>query len=252
MTVITNGYTAENGRQSSGLIRIVTKSGTNQLRGSGWYNARRDEWNANDYFRKKQGAEKPFFEVNISGYSIGGPVVIPKLIDSRSSEKKFFFFLSQEFVDDVRPTSVVRTNLPTAAERAGDFSQTRITNGTIQPIIDPRTGQPFPGNIIPQNRISSDGPADAQPAADAQRRHQPAGRPAVDLERRAGCAADSQAHELRHAHRCGAEPGQRASASRALFDRDDTHRYNRVAPGIGSVNNMFPGYLRHGHAHARC
>ena len=56
VTVITNGYTAENGRQSSGLIRIVTKSGTNQLRGSGWYNARRDEWNANDYFRKKQGA----------------------------------------------------------------------------------------------------------------------------------------------------------------------------------------------------
>ena len=51
VTVITNGYTAENGRQSSGLISIVTKSGTNQIKGSGWYNARRDEWNANDYFR---------------------------------------------------------------------------------------------------------------------------------------------------------------------------------------------------------
>ena len=147
MTVITNGYTAENGRQSSGLIRIVTKSGTNQIRGSGWYNARRDEWNANDYFRKKQGAEKPFFEVNISGYSIGGPIVIPKLVDSRSSEKKFYFFLSQEFVDDVRPTSVVRTNLPTAAERAGDFSQTPHHRTATHPsrILDPRHGSAVPG-----------------------------------------------------------------------------------------------------------
>jgi hypothetical protein len=50
---ITSGYTAENGRQSSGLISIVTKSGTNQYRGSAWYNARRDEWNKNEYFRIK-------------------------------------------------------------------------------------------------------------------------------------------------------------------------------------------------------
>ena len=62
VTVITSGYTAENGRQSSGLIRIVTKSGTSQLKGSAWYNARRDQWNSNEYLRKKQGAEKPFFE----------------------------------------------------------------------------------------------------------------------------------------------------------------------------------------------
>ena len=47
-----------------------------------------------------------------------------------------------------------RTNLPTALERAGDFSQTRITNGTIQPIIDPQTGQQFPNNVIPADRIS--------------------------------------------------------------------------------------------------
>jgi hypothetical protein len=115
--------------------------------------ARRDEWNANEYLRKKQGAEKPFFEVNISGYSLGGPVVIPKLIDSRTSDKKLYFFVSQEFVDDIRPTTILRTNLPTAAELNGDFSQTRLPNGTIQPIIDPRTGRAFPGNIIPKERI---------------------------------------------------------------------------------------------------
>ena len=240
VTVITNGYTAENGRQSSGLIRIVTKSGTNQLRGSGWYNARRDEWNANDYFRKKQGAEKPFFEVNVSGYSIGGPVVIPKLLDNR--DRKVFFFLSQEFVDDVRPTSVVRTNLPTEAERRGDFSQTRNPNGTIQPIIDPLTGQQFPGNIIPQNRISSMG----------QRMLGLLPMPNGIVNQQAGqqwTSNDAQDVQPIHKRRnfvtridAILTDAQRLSA-RAMFDRDDHTRYNRVAPGIGSVNNMFPGDL---------
>jgi hypothetical protein len=242
VTVITNGYTAENGRQSSGLIRIVTKSGTNQLKGSAWYNARRDEWNANDYFRVKQGAARPFFEVNVSGYSIGGPVVIPKLLDSRTSEKKLFFFLSQEFVDDVRPTTVVRTNLPTAAERMGDFSQTRIPNGTIQPILDPLTGQPFPGNIIPANRINPMG----------QRMLNLLPMPNGILNRQAGQEwTSNDAQDVQPIHKrtnfvtridAIISQSQRVSM-RAMFDRDDHTRYNRVAPGIGSVNNMFPGDL---------
>ncbi len=242
VTVITNGYTAENGRQSSGLIRIVTKSGTNQLRGSGWYNARRDEWNANDYFRKKQGAPKAFFEVNVSGYSVGGPVVIPKLLDSRSSDKKVFFFLSQEFVDDVRPTSVVRTNLPTAAERMGDFSQTRNPNGTIQPIIDPLTGQPFPGNIIPLNRINPMG----------QRMLNLLPAPNGIINQQAGQQwTSNDAQDVQPIHkrtnfvtRIDAVLSQSHRVSgRAFMDRDDHTRFNRVAPGVGSVNNMFPGNL---------
>ena len=242
VTVITNGYTAENGRQSSGLIRIVTKSGTNQLRGSGWYNARRDEWNANDYFRKKQGAEKPFFEVNLSGYSIGGPVVIPKLVDSRSSARKFYFFLSQEFVDDVRPTSVVRTNLPTAAERMGDFSQTRNPNGSLQVLIDPDTGLPFPGNIIPQNRINSMG----------QKMLNLLPMPNGVINQQAGqqwTSNDAQDVQPIHKRRnfvtridAVLSDAQRVSM-RMMFDRDDHTRYNRVAPGVGSVNNLFPGDL---------
>ncbi len=242
VTVITNGYTAENGRQSSGLIRIVTKSGTNQLRGSGWYNARRDEWNANEYFRKKQGAAKAFFEVNVSGYSIGGPVVIPKLLDSRSSEKKVYFFLSQEFVDDVRPTSVVRTNLPTAAERMGDFSDTRIPNGTVQPILDPRTGLQFPGNIIPRDRISPMG----------QRMLNLLPMPNGIINQQAGQQFTSNdAQDVQPIHKrtnfvtridAVLSSSQRVSM-RAMFDRDDHTRFNRVAPGIGSVNNMFPGDL---------
>src|SRR5262245_46378070 len=152
--VIANGFTAENGRNNGGLISMTTKSGTSTFRGSGWYNARRDRWNANDYFRKAQNLPKPLYRVNISGYSFGGPVILPKVLDSPTSERKLFFLASQEDTDDAPPSSVVRSNRPTAKERAGDFSETRITNGTIQPIIDPQTGLQFTGNIIPANRIN--------------------------------------------------------------------------------------------------
>jgi hypothetical protein len=155
--VIANGYTAENGRNNGGLISIVTKSGTSTLKGSGWYNGRRDRFNSNDYFRKASDLPKPLYRINISGYSVGGPVVIPGVIDSRGQgggRRKLYFFASQEYTDDARPTATSRANMPTALEKVGDFSQTRITNGTIQPIIDPLTGLPFPGNVIPANRIS--------------------------------------------------------------------------------------------------
>src|SRR5439155_420766 len=153
--VIANGYTAENGRNSGGLISVVTKSGTSTLKGSGWYNGRRDRFNANDYFHKSTNLPKPLYRVNISGYTVGGPVVIPGLLDSRGKggSRKLYFFASQEYTDDARPTTTTRANLPTALERAGDFSQTRITNGTIQPIIDPRTG--FVDNNVPGLVLSS-------------------------------------------------------------------------------------------------
>jgi hypothetical protein len=243
VTVITSGYTAENGRQSSGLIRIVTKSGTSQLKGSAWYNARRDQWNANEYLRKRQGAEKPFFKVNISGYSIGGPVVIPKLIGN--GEKKLFFFLSQEFVDDIRPTAIVRTNLPTALERNGDFSQTRLPNGDIQPITDPLTGQPFPGNIIPASRINQMG----------QQMLNLLPMPNGILNQQSGQQwTSNDARDTTPIHKrkdlvmrvdAVLSSSQRASV-RALFDRDDSITFNRVAPGIGSHNNVFPGDLMTG------
>src|SRR5215218_1609819 len=148
--VIANGYTAENGRNNGGVISMVTKAGTNQLRASGWYNGRRDRFNENDYFREATNQAKQLYRVNISGYSVGGPVVIPGLVDSRrAGGKKFYFFGSQEYTDDARPTSTTRANMPTGLEYNGDFSATRVTAGTIQPIIDPITGQQFPGNRIP-------------------------------------------------------------------------------------------------------
>src|SRR6185436_1099508 len=253
VNVITSGYTAENGRQASGLIRITTKSGTNQLRGSGWYNARRDEWNKNDYLREQAGTAKPFFAVNIGGYSLGGPVVIPGVLDSRRSQKKVYFFASQEYTDDLRPQDVTRTNLPTDLERRGDFSQTRITNGSFQPILDPLTGQQFPGNVIPAANSSPDcGVKFSCMNPLGQRMLNLLPTPNGVLDQTAGQQwTSNDARDVTPLHvrkntviRIDTQlsEAQRFSV-RALFDRDDSTTFNRVAPGIGSVNNMFPGNL---------
>ena len=152
--VISSGYTAENGRAVGGLISFTTKSGTNQFKVSTSYNARRDRFNSKDYFRIVNNQPKPVYDVNIYGYTFGGPAVIPGLVDSRKATKKLFFFVSQEFTSDTRPTSTLRSNLPTALERSGDFSKTFQTSGALQVITDPETKNPFPGNVIRPERIS--------------------------------------------------------------------------------------------------
>ena len=129
--VITSNATAEYGRSSGAQVALVTKSGTNQLRASAYYNGRRDRFNENDYFRKASGQAKPLYRVNISGYSIGGPVIIPKVHDSRTATRKVFFFFSQDVLARTDPGGLQERRMPTELERRGDFSQTFDTNGSL-------------------------------------------------------------------------------------------------------------------------
>ncbi len=156
--VLTSGYQAEYGRSSGLQITAVTKSGSNQLHGSGYGIFTNTGWNSRAWTTQKNGDTPVFSHLNTYGYTVGGPVVIPKIYNGRN---KFFFFYAHEF----RPQSVLsnggnvnRLRLPTAAERAGDFSQSRDQNGNlIASILDNTTGNPFPGNIIPQNRLYAPG-----------------------------------------------------------------------------------------------
>ena len=179
--VISNGYTAENGRNNGGLINVVTKSGTNPFKGSGWYNGRRDQFNANDYFRIINNTAEAALRHQHLRLQLRRTGDHPEGVSTAAPRpEEVYFFFSQEFTDDGRPTSRRALNLPTALERNGDFSQTRITNGTgprlfSRPIIDPLTGNQFPGNIIPAaGRRAAASPQLHQPAraGDAQ----PAGR----------------------------------------------------------------------------
>ncbi len=246
--VIANGYTAENGRNNGGLINVVTKSGTNIFKGSAWYNGRRDRFNALDYFRKVNKQAKPLYELNISGYGFGGPMVIPGLIDSRKANKKTYFFVSQEYTKDARPTVTTRSNLPTALERAGDFSQTRQSNsnpainGTLQPIIDPRTGVQFPGNVIPADRINVLGQKmlNLLPAPNGILNLQ------AGEEWTSNSAFDKTPEHSRtnNVVRIDQVFTDKTRASfKLLKDRDDTWSYSNFTPSSGHVANNAPGIV---------
>ena len=138
--ILTQGYQAEYGRSSGLQITAVTKSGTNRFRGSVYDIQTDSDWNANSWVNVKNGDPKPVNKSKTLGYSIGGPVGKP------GGNNKLFFFYSHEY----RPTNnainngnPIRLRVPTALERAGDFSQTRDNTGALFNLIrDASTGLP--------------------------------------------------------------------------------------------------------------
>jgi hypothetical protein len=157
MRVLTNGYQAEYGRQSGGTMNVITKSGGRDFHGSGHWDHRHEDLNANTFFNNRQGVQRPLYRYMIAGYSLGGPVYIPRKWNT--DKRRLFFFISQEFTQIAQPTATIMSNLPTAAERKGDFSNTRNAAGQIISILNPTTGTPFPGNVVPQNMIDPTGQA---------------------------------------------------------------------------------------------
>ncbi len=76
--VLTSNYQAEFGRNAGGAIQVVTKSGTQTFHGSGWWTHRNEDLNANDFFNNITGLPRSRYRFNIAGWSLGGPVFIPK------------------------------------------------------------------------------------------------------------------------------------------------------------------------------
>lgn len=132
--VLLSNYQAEYGRSSGGTINTVIKSGGKAFHGGAYYFLRNEALNANEFFRNRDRLPKPQYRFNYPGYFLGGPVTIGKFNKSR---EKLFFFWSQEFLPRKYPTSLQRRTFPTAAERAGDFSDSRDQNGALIPIMDP-------------------------------------------------------------------------------------------------------------------
>ena len=135
--VLTSGYQAEYGRSSGMQITAVTKSGTNRFHGSIYDIERRSDWNANSRTNILNGDPKTPFEQREWGFSVGGPVGKP------GGENKIFFFYAQEFQPRVGGGNIVRHRMPTALERAGDFSQSTDNRGEPFNLIrDASTGLP--------------------------------------------------------------------------------------------------------------
>lgn len=163
VTILASTYVAETGPNPGASIRMVTKSGTRDFHGSLYYYKRHRQFNANDFFVNRQGIQPFPYRLTTAGFTVGGPVYIPRLFNR--DRNKLFFFYNTEITRSVQPAgqtssaapAVLQYTTPTALERAGNFSQSLDTNGKLLVIKDPTTGLPFQNNIIPSNRINANG-----------------------------------------------------------------------------------------------
>jgi hypothetical protein len=141
--VLTSSYGAQYGRNGSGTVETVTKSGTSAFHGDVFEFVRNDDFNANNYFTNAAGEGRPEYRKNDYGYTIGGPVYIPGHYNTHKD--KTFFFWSQEWRKELVPGQIFDQLVPSAAERTGNFSD--VCPGVDCPHM--ANGSPFPNNQVP-------------------------------------------------------------------------------------------------------
>ncbi len=137
-TVQQNSVDAEFGHSAGGIAVVTMKSGTNEIRGSAYYYGRSPGLNAISDRMTTKHNENPYWN---AGATLGMPL----------KKNKLFMFAVFEKIGNVQAQGLNYT-LPTALERAGDFSQSLTKAGQPRVIYDPLTHKPFPGNVIPRDR----------------------------------------------------------------------------------------------------
>lgn len=153
--VLTNAQQAEFGRSSGAQINVVTKSGTQDFHGTGYWFHRHEGLNANTWRNNMDGRQRQLYRYNYAGFNVGGPAYIPGKFNT--NKDKFFFFIGHEWQNQLSPNGLRNVTVPTQAQRNGDYSATREADGRPVIIRDPLTNAAFPNNRIPANRISADG-----------------------------------------------------------------------------------------------
>ena len=161
--VLSGSYSSEYGFNSGAQMIIVTRSGTNDFHGSAFEFVRNNVFDAENYFQNyftPPGAprlKKDSLRQNQFGGVLTGPVLIPKLYNGRNQT---FFMVNYEKRIRRQSGLAQQANHPPTAFRRGDFSallNRRSASGAALPaiqIVDPLTGAPFAGNIIPESRIA--------------------------------------------------------------------------------------------------
>ena len=159
--ILTADYSPEFGRSSGGQIRITSKTGTQEFHGSAYEYVRNTIFNANPWQRNAvpatEGVTAPI-HYNQFGYNIGGPVYIPNHFNTNKT--RMFFYWGEEWTRYIFTDSNTLT-VPTLKMRTGDFSElldpSNFFYGKAVQLVDPKTGAPFPGNIIPAAGSSTTG-----------------------------------------------------------------------------------------------
>jgi len=149
VNIATNNFDADTGMAAGAAQTVITKSGTNNLRGSAFLFWNKDSFNTNTFFNEYNNLPKPAVNTKTYGGTIGGPIM----------KNKLFYFFSWERYDTKRPTTYTY-GVPTAKMRAGDFSEVAAAYPAFKlfnPYSD-RTGvarEQWTNNIIPAQYLSS-------------------------------------------------------------------------------------------------
>lgn len=135
--VMTSNYSAQFGLSGSGIINVAFKSGTNEIHGAVYAFLHNSAMDANSFFNNRSYLALPHLTRSQFGFNLGGPVLIPKIFNGRN---KLFFFGDYEGLRQQTATTLL-TIVPTAAERAGDFTNDTNSSGVQVKIYDPLTTQ---------------------------------------------------------------------------------------------------------------
>ncbi len=160
VNVLTNSYDAQYGRIGGGITSVTLRTGTNQFHGQLFEFFKNDNLNANGYSRNSVGLKQPEFKNNTFGFTVDGPMYIPKVVDGRN---RMFFMISLEALRERNPQEQLWT-VPTEAELTGDFSRLVDNSNRRISIYDPTSTRPnqaggfirtpFADNRIPAARLN--------------------------------------------------------------------------------------------------
>jgi hypothetical protein len=164
--IVTNTYDAQYQRSGSGIVTLITRGGSSEFHGSGYDYLQKDIFNANSWANNRTGSPRGEYTQNQFGGNFGGPVL---------KRWNLYFFGGYEGTRQPNTQNSGLLNVPTQAERNGDFSQSRIVDPnnsdatlpvtiynpfSTTPVKDASgnvigyTRQPFAGNQIPSNLIN--------------------------------------------------------------------------------------------------
>lgn len=145
-----NNFSAEIGFSGNTVLNVVMRSGTNQIHGSAYEFLRNQALDANNWFNNQAGVDLPARRYNQFGGTVGGPIIIPHLYNGK--DKTFFFFDYQATRD--HSASSFNAGVPSAAERAGDFSEICGAGFDANGMCNDPGGQlwdPYSGFLDPDN-----------------------------------------------------------------------------------------------------
>ena len=155
----TTPYDASVGHTMGSVVNVNTKGGTNQLHGEAHWWFRNKAFDAPTIFQNRAGLKLAGYTDNRAGFSLGGPVVIPKVYNGKNKTFFFYTYEANKFQD---PANQQVQTVPIAAVRQGDLSP-YLALGSSYQVYDPFTTtaganglftrQPFAGNVIPPSRI---------------------------------------------------------------------------------------------------